>query len=64
MQTIINLVLNWVLSKVMDWLAEYYKYQRAKKEIEKKNKEIREKTEAAETAAERDSSAKDVIGGF
>ena len=64
MSWLVKVFLDWVFGKIMDLVTAYIKMKQARVEIEKKNKEVREKTEKAETTEERDDAAKDVISNF
>lgn len=66
LQTVVNLILNWLLSKAMDILTAYYKHQQSKKEIEKKNKDSLGPLVNADKNDSKaiDEAAKDALDGF
>ena len=61
---LIQPVLNWLWDKLSGLLKAYLDRRKAKAEIEKKNKEVREQLEKAETKEEREDAAKNLIDKF
>jgi len=57
-------VFNFFLTKVFGWLTSIVGQWIAAYQIKKKNKEVKEKTEKAETIGEIDEAATDVIDNF
>lgn len=57
-------ILTWVADWVKDFLAKKEAERLAKAEIEKKNKEARERLENAQEPKEREDAAKDIVGKF
>lgn len=61
---IIQPILNWLYEKISSLIGRYVARQKAKQEIEAKNKAVREQLEKAETKEEREDAAKNVIDKF
>lgn len=56
--------LSWIAGFVKDWLQKKEAERAAKEEIEKKNKEARERLENAQEPKEREEATKDIAGKF